>query len=969
MNKIFNINPHRGYLNTKINIQSANKSLVIVDDKGNNYHPGSSFLLSAGEHQFSCRLGDKEQVENVYIEDAVKLGGSKVKCSAISEKSSWIIVVMLDRTYFYNKDTDEQYVENNFTPDYIKFISSDLVQFSSINEDKKTLFSLLKRCPILSHDELFIVDKYIVTNNKSSDKTSMLTVLSPTGDVLNEIKAEKFKCTKNQILCHYDDKIFVYGPDFDQMVKEFSHKFKFIDFIGDYSYISIDDRFDKKWVYIHSIGGSGFETMEEIKYPICSINGNDVDNKQVYLDYFSEISKNLNPKYAKFTDFGIKYSSLRIYPGLDKSYYFKWTDYNKHLERGYERLSDTKYIIVSKNNDIINITNEILVLRVGLFVYLFNRKEKTIFLLKDRLVKCFEETDNSTTVEPLVFENQLYYYKRRNGKVSLYALDGNLIGENIIEEAFVEKYGIVVVKDDELYKYIKISSGGYPREMRISKEKARMVEKCDNLFFLFTGATYINVSNELIPISINDYKNVCGISESKKQVVFESSGNLFYATLQPNGLFENYPFLGSIFDKTSIKNAMFVDDNASIIYSDENNEYWLYNSNTNKKERFISGNSVKHINGYRPIVKEDKYRRTQIVDPVTMQIINPEYNSQYDFVSPDGRFYVENIRTYKYRRRIKANGIPEEISEEEFKEYRVQYNIDPGVTNLIERVKFNRRKFWRNNIDLLKKIYKDDIKDICDEDLFLFLKNGHINSINIYNTLNHIIEDNSDFVAFLFEKVEYVIIRQRGIEQVLEICFGEPLWFLNYVSFSYDSKKIMIVGRYHNDSGKSGLILIYNLEEQQVEYKSTNTYAVWTCAFTKEGVSAAYSGYPTTFLFMETTKEPIEIYNRNFLAFSPSGKYMALSNQRYVPYSSGVANWGHQPTSDIFINSVDISSKELLRFKDHGYGISGTNKGDYKSRTENKIAMVAFTQDDKKLMSVSDDGVVVIRNLHFPNEK
>ena len=54
----------------------------------------------------------------------------------------------------------------------------------------------------------------------------------------------------------------------------------------------------------------------------------------------------------------------------------------------------------------------------------------------------------------------------------------------------------------------------------------------------------------------------------------------------------------------------------------------------------------------------------------------------------------------------------------------------------------------------------------------------------------------------------------------------------------------------------------------------------------------------------------------------------------------------------------DVADRLLTN--DHGDKITGVL-----TKRQKTVAMVAFSPDDKKLMSVSDDGVIVIRNLHL----
>lgn len=93
------------------------------------------------------------------------------------------------------------------------------------------------------------------------------------------------------------------------------------------------------------------------------------------------------------------------------------------------------------------------------------------------------------------------------------------------------------------------------------------------------------------------------------------------------------------------------------------------------------------------------------------------------------------------------------------------------------------------------------------------------------------------------------------------------------------------------------------------------------------------------------------------MCFSPKGRYMALSNKGYALYKNANPDWGHKPSTEIFIHSTTNPTVEIARFNDHGDEIRGTGS--------KNVCMVSFSSDEKKLLSVSNDNVMVIRNLHL----
>ena len=95
------------------------------------------------------------------------------------------------------------------------------------------------------------------------------------------------------------------------------------------------------------------------------------------------------------------------------------------------------------------------------------------------------------------------------------------------------------------------------------------------------------------------------------------------------------------------------------------------------------------------------------------------------------------------------------------------------------------------------------------------------------------------------------------------------------------------------------------------------------------------------------------------LAVSRTGKYFAMSDKGYISYTSNHSIWGHLKSTNIFVRNIDNSTQELS-YSDHGADIAGIF-----SSSEKNVTCAAFSPDEKKLFSISDDGVIIIRNLHL----
>ena len=81
---------------------------------------------------------------------------------------------------------------------------------------------------------------------------------------------------------------------------------------------------------------------------------------------------------------------------------------------------------------------------------------------------------------------------------------------------------------------------------------------------------------------------------------------------------------------------------------------------------------------------------------------------------------------------------------------------------------------------------------------------------------------------------------------------------------------------------------------------------------------------------------------------------MAISEQVYSPLSLGGS--GHQESSALFIAKTE-NPKKYISFHEHADEIKKKND-DKKS-----ISFVSFSEDEKRIMSLSKDGVVLVRNI------
>lgn len=164
---------------------------------------------------------------------------------------------------------------------------------------------------------------------------------------------------------------------------------------------------------------------------------------------------------------------------------------------------------------------------------------------------------------------------------------------------------------------------------------------------------------------------------------------------------------------------------------------------------------------------------------------------------------------------------------------------------------------------------------------------------------------------------------------------------------------------------EDGVFVLYSIREDKEiirQDSNRNLCAVWMTLFSKMGNVAYYDSSANAYIATKESnyKHTEEIKGKSLLCFSPSGKYIAFSDQNYIDYTHHPnSNWGHQPSGNIFIHSIENVQRCLEHYNDFGGGIVGV------ASHAGNVASAAFSSDERRLLAVGNDGVVVVRNLHL----
>lgn len=431
-----------------------------------------------------------------------------------------------------------------------------------------------------------------------------------------------------------------------------------------------------------------------------------------------------------------------------------------------------------------------------------------------------------------------------------------------------------------------------------------------------------------------------------------------------------------LIDGIQYEEAFLSPDGKHFIYKESSDEYCFYDFINDRKVNFFSGTFLEFSSEGNLIFEEKSQRAALIIDPLTQENITPAKYQYYRFISPDRKIFsqvaISNDRLFSLDGSIQSLAAVNRFIEL-YGLRKDSYKTDPNTNDKQDWAMIKARKqYFNSNSTLIAR----------------FNKNDSNNQILNWEDINY---------WTLFD--EFIELGIVGTDTSFQLVLPKELWFFNYAAFSYDSKYFAWVGKPGFKYGSGGYIGLYKVSinrssnslELTEQFLSTfATKATWTCGFSKSGYFGTSDSSPISYFLdyenridFDQTLYPSEIkkeirndhnktsyssYSKNgwtleigksFLCFSPSGKYVAMSSKGYDPILSGGV--GHLESSDVFIKN--ISTDELIYVDSiHGCSIKHIT-GSF--RENRNILFVAFSKDETRLMTMSEDGVIVVRNILY----
>lgn len=930
------IHPHKGYLNTEFqllsqkggplsySIKSKESATTISEGILSPNEPKRVKMPMAGSYEVI--FGDG-RASDIMVQDGYKFGGGEHKASFLFDDCPWVFVVMHDRTYFHNRVTGEEYVEA-ISPDSILEVSEDYVILQNQGQDDNTLYSLIDQKPILCATKIIYYNKsffiWVVDEDEEDAKELVIYSLIDKKEIIRKkyayLSADK---SNEKIHLAYNDHICTISINSDGNFEElsFSPNGVFGAFAQIKYAVFIEKSYGKTELVVYDLDNQSEKNRIQTNGSIARINNNEIINInkriQSILDF--NISTTEFPK-AIIT---AEYYEYDVYPCEQDTFYkekmSKLTTITRKIET-YCKLksANTDYcedigycdnVFIDQCRFIIYGYNESIVIPLNYRGYSEHKQNGRIYRHKSEFILSYKDS---------------FYNLNKNG-----FWEDRFLGD--YDYSYFEDFG--VIRNIKTGEMLNGELGIFKCYFNLKKQIVT-----DKYIIFANGDKLKTQCFDHIP-SVFSPSLKYGLDVNKKEILLYNRAT-YYS--------ESKKILFDIYDTSEYRNV-FLSENGHQIMHRNNDVYTMMDINSGDTTIFDNLSFVEHINGARPQFRINDCSQAILINPINGLPIDTKLLNEYHFVSPNGELYADKeldkyVEYYDHiQQRI--------ISKDQYLEY-VQLTSD--------NAKFHDRKVFvqKHSEFFVNALRKKGYRERPIQEFHEIL-------------LNERKYDGTSLLLDLFiEKKGIAVIRKtKDKSEVSRINLGMPLWFLNYVSFSYDNRYVAMAGRYPNNSGYSGLFLIYDLFNSTIVIDSKSSYAVWTTAFTKEGAVAAYTSNPNTFFanspkaYNKATSDEQRIDHYNFLSFSPDGKYLACSQQGYLshkkPDGSVRSNWGHQLSSIVSIRNVKNPIDEIMVFSDlSDEGIAGTSSG-------KSVASVSFSNDNGRLMMVGRDGCIIVRNLHI----
>jgi len=1020
MKRPFNIFPSIGYRNSQFQIVSSvdNLKIDIYDqDKIVKYIEANSknptlltSLGTTGKLIAKCNFNNTVFQQELEIKEAFRLGSSEFKKSFVFDETEYSFFLMKDRLLLYDEKKKILLIENHYSPTEIYKINgtnflfvtkvgnsaSGIVNLGIYNTET---FSLVGE---LLNDYREI--KILPDNNKAwlynikSKTIHCYELAHQTNKFLTELKSfENFNdyflddATQNIYINHNEVLKVSSLSNLHKSLEIPKKENNAIDKLG--NVFTLENR-TLKCTSLHTI-------YSETVNPDFEVN--------LQNDNYIHIGKHLRSE-IELTDLNIKAEEIKeeVISSLPdaKTYHYHALPESQRISEIFttHKVYPTKngvYIIQKRiKRDFNGVTlrkyqttwtaTPYKIENTEITLLLFNSEKADILIdktpnltvyeyLKGMLVVSHQSTkvlfsgrnkvtlNNEDSIELFTINELAYFLIKSKERYSLYRSTNpnNAILEQIeiLNPDLFKKHLIIWYRGKEKNisntKYLNAFDLKNCTRILIDEQKVQHSLFKDALDFKFSEK-YALSSNQIVfnpeTLEIKDafIGNIESHSKQLNKIVSHRTNKIYLSKFNPQ--IAKYELSEISIDDNKYRESYLSPNGHFLVLQDESNKYSFYDIEKGETINFISGNFLAFRNDGSLIIEQDGTRSVKIIDPKTFQDITPPNYHHYRFMSPDGKLYAQVSSKVRYFHKL--NG--KELKVEEVSKFR--QDLDEPSFYLEEAEKEQAKIKVDKNRLLIFNSYKEQFQSLGLEDY------AKINSHSVVK-----IEKYTEFGV-------------TGTSIVKEIVLPEDTQFYNYASFSYDNRYLGLVYRLGTGGGIHFIKINFDEKESSLEILDTYLsryprYASWVCGISKTGFFATYDSTPDTYIINvaenlfenKTTEIELrqniyksktniyhtynkwnEIKGKNFLCFSPTGDFLALSEQGYEPLTLG--GYGHQESNVVHIAKTN-TGQIIDSFTGHGDKI--------KDNKTKKVTFVAFSEDEKRIMTLSSDGVVIIRDLNI----
>lgn len=1016
MNIPFKVFPSIGYRNTQFQVVSFLNNLQIqIEYKGQNIAEvnlsnNNTILIRKFEHQgiytATCIIKGKEFKQKFEIKDAIRLGTSELRMAYTFDNIPFTFFLMMDRMLIYDENKQTLWEENGISPTDIRQIDENyLLLIPKVKNKTEDIIKTITKFDIYSvydfatvkfpefenvlveilHNETKNIlwlfndsEKSIIAYSLENIKENGLKKVAEIASIIN-YKINKsgthLYAESNEIISIIDissaetntfEKKANTAIDEDGNTFELNNKLLLFNNletkISTQSTYSVPENFNvspKRFFFIgkefiNNINYDEFENkVNEISTALSLKLDNTKTNQSITLDNLTVISEeSLN--YELFpTENGIHIVAQKTVRKLNKVNYSKDPQNNWKVNPYITTTTDYSLFYNSKliNNIIIDYTPYFNFVGYYNSILIIRNDNKNKFIKEGKIIR-EAKPQNEYSVIALKEKSSKYLIEKTENKFNVFSFinfNAPILSDiEILNLEFIDFHFVIWFSGDQKntiqdFKYLKGYNLLSQKHISLNENESKHSRYSDAKEFVFMQQYFLTSSKVLVNPFKSEIKDaafgtIINTSISLNKVITRREENIYF--LKYNYNTKKYSEESIVINIEKNKESYLSPNGKYLMLQKKPNKYIFYNIQTDEEievftEKFIAFSKEGNL-----IFEDNHTRNAKIIDPLTFDdITTPNYH-HYRFFSPDGNLYSQLVTTVKYYDKVQEKYIDKETFIKYSKELDfAPFNYGKDKNLMIQeklKIELNKRIFFESNKSKLNEM-----------------------GVHYFDKI---------YLGTVIRIDKFTEIGVVGTNKNLEILF-ENLEYYNYAAFSYDNKYFGYVGK----PLSGGIIHLYKIDfnTENKKLETTNIWisrepemATWVCGFSKTGYFSTYDSNPHTYilkvedsLFEQDKVENVlikKILWKNFLCFSPSGNFLALSEQGYDPYTLG--GYGHQESSAIHIAQTS-TGKILISFLDHGYQLVNPTYKD--------TIFVAFSEDETKLMSMSKDGVVIVRNIEL----